>query len=204
MLGKIGASARRGAGRMGSSAVVSSNAIAVVSVVFSGLVGLGGLTVAVWGARRDRHHDRTVRWEQRRQERLERAYVAVLEYVDKRIESEAAKNPTLRGAAPELPAVDPNEITRARALAAAHAGAEVRALLDEFFAALKEIERAKAERAAIDPARDRGSPATEARTTRYAELGAFTEGGGGVDKLRSIEERLHDQVRIDFDGQRAP
>jgi hypothetical protein len=176
---------------------VSSNTAVLWSVIISGVlavVGLGGLAVAIWTGRRDRIHDRTVRWEQRRQERLEVAYVTILEYINNRIESEAAKWPTLGASPTDLPPPDHSEIGRARALAAAHASEPVRRLLDEFFAAFRKIRENDLERRALDKAGDPARTATEAEIEHYAELLNYSQ-GGAVPILRAIEERLHDQVR---------
>ena len=174
----------------------------IISVVLAG-IGLSSLAASLWSGRRDRLHDRAVRWEQRRQERLEDAYVTILEYVNNRIASEAAKSRPLGTPPTELVPPVPSEIAHARALAAAHASEPVRQLLDAFFAELTKIKDGELELHAIDQTRDSGQPGTATEAEHYADLLHCTH-GGAIPTLRAIEERLHEQVRRELlDGGRA-
>jgi len=105
--------------------------VALVSVISSGAVGTAGVLVAGLGGWRQRVHDRTMKQEDRRQERLEETYLALVSFVERRIRQVDAIRPIVEPH-PKPPEITAEEIQRVYSLVKLHASTEVSKLLDEF------------------------------------------------------------------------
>jgi hypothetical protein len=134
--------------------------IALASVISAGAVALAAVIATAWTAHLDRVATRKEAQTSRRQDRLERTYIELATYVHhKRMQAEAVRPFMTFKDQPEVEPVTQAEVDRARSLAMTIASPEVRAIIDEFSAALGEITDANAtllgmERAAAQTGRD--------------------------------------------------
>jgi hypothetical protein len=161
--------------------------IALASVISSGAVGVAAVIGSVVGGWRDRVNTRNVQREDRRQERLQQAYEALIAYVEKRIRIAARLRPLLSYPNdPPPPTITDEEIERAQALVDIHASPEVDRLICEFSGKLREIENAefalrmnddriKTRGQDLDPT-DLGSKAGPSRTS--SSIGAVSTSSG--------------------------
>jgi hypothetical protein len=178
--------------------VADAETVALVSVIASGAVGLvavGGSLLSGW---RDRMATRDAQREDRRQERVEDAYQALIAYVEKRIRIAAAIRPLLTYPnQPPAPSVDDEEVQTAQALVDLHASPEVDAMMNEFADTLRKIDDAEtALKMNEDAGRKQGSDRdpNDFGWPTWAEAYKFVS-RDGIDQLRAIKNRMREQMR---------
>jgi len=114
--------------------------ITLVSVIATGVVGVGAVASSVLIGWRDRVHTRSVRREDRRQERVEETYEVLVACLDKRIRISARIRPMMTYTNdPPPPTQTDEENERVHALVDRHASPEVDRLVKEFSETLRKI-----------------------------------------------------------------
>ena len=127
-------------GSLGSATVADAETITLVSVIATGVVGVGAVASSVLIGWRDRVHTRSVRREDRRQERVEETYEVLVACLDKRIRISARIRPMMTYTNdPPPPTLTDEENERVHALVDLHASPEVDRLVKEFSETLRKI-----------------------------------------------------------------
>lgn len=180
--------------------------IALASVVTSGAVSTAAIVFSWLSGWRGRLHDRAVRREDRRQERVQEAYEALIGYVEKRIRIAAGIRPFMPPEDEPAPVTE-QEVERAQTLVDLHASPEVDRLIDEFGKMLLRIRNVDLDLRANEWTAERRDEGWDPAPDGFADSGEATRyvSEYGIAELRDIKDRLRQQMRTELNpGTKVP
>jgi hypothetical protein len=179
--------------------MTADQTIALAAVIASGSVGLAAVVGSFAGGILDRRHTRELARTDRNQTRLESTYLELISFAHRtRLAANNIRPFVTYSSHPKPVTVTDEEAQRAQALVVANASPQVHTIIDEFGRVLASIKSADTALTGME---------TESRTTGL-ETDPTVWGGSpslyhkridaDKQKLAEIEDRLHEQIRIEL------